>query len=358
YDYQAVPVREPPPAYTPYYDPAGGIPQSREPHISQTPPFPSNSSQDFPLRNDDMKKEDNTGNQDATNAQTGKYPHQDNTVAYNVSGNEDHAGYYPAVYKEGEFDPNDPGPGGNPYVRISEGSPYAKRGQGVQAPSDHVQQPIQIDPFTRGGPRALYMPSPEFSPTEWQANPDTNPGGPFIQEGQDDANIDKDKVDSPKSNADTETFSQGQSDPQLHGGRGSPYNQPSQGSPYNQPSQGNPYPQAVQGIPCTPPGQTRSLYTHPPVTAQPTTEKGATPVWASNNDPPPDYLPWSIITTLCCCLCLGIWAIITSVASRGAAANGDMRTAQQKSRNARNINIAGCLIGVVIILTLILVNIL
>ncbi|XP_017265391.1 proline-rich transmembrane protein 1-like [Kryptolebias marmoratus] len=51
-----------------------------------------------------------------------------------------------------------------------------------------------------------------------------------------------------------------------------------------------------------------------------------------------DYLGYSIFTLLCCCLPLGIAALIHSISVRDANARGDRTAAEQNSRTARILN--------------------
>jgi hypothetical protein len=53
-------------------------------------------------------------------------------------------------------------------------------------------------------------------------------------------------------------------------------------------------------------------------------------------DPPDDYLFYSIFVTVCCCWCVGISAIVSSAECRSAIATGDRLTADIKSRSARS----------------------
>ncbi|CAH1799061.1 unnamed protein product [Owenia fusiformis] len=69
---------------------------------------------------------------------------------------------------------------------------------------------------------------------------------------------------------------------------------------------------------------------------------------SQNSPPPPDHLVWSILTTFCCCFCLGIAAIVTSIHSRDYAQEGDMDKAREKSTTARNLNITGLVIGIIV----------
>ncbi|CAH1799059.1 unnamed protein product [Owenia fusiformis] len=77
------------------------------------------------------------------------------------------------------------------------------------------------------------------------------------------------------------------------------------------------------------------------ITTQPTQT-----VILQNSPPPPDHLVWSIVTTLFCCLCLGIPAIVMSIQSRNYAHDGDMGNARQKSNTARTLNAVGLAIGI------------
>jgi len=53
-------------------------------------------------------------------------------------------------------------------------------------------------------------------------------------------------------------------------------------------------------------------------------------------NPPEDYLCYSIFVTLCCCWLIGIFAIIRSTECRAAIAAGDRVTAEIRSREARS----------------------
>ncbi|XP_056458223.1 synapse differentiation-inducing gene protein 1-like isoform X2 [Gadus chalcogrammus] len=51
-----------------------------------------------------------------------------------------------------------------------------------------------------------------------------------------------------------------------------------------------------------------------------------------------DYLGYSIFTMLCCCLPLGVAALIYSISTRDANMAGDQITAERKSNTARTLN--------------------
>lgn len=72
--------------------------------------------------------------------------------------------------------------------------------------------------------------------------------------------------------------------------------------------------------------------------------------------PPPDYLGFSIFTLICCCLPIGIAALVFSVETRDAIAAGNLQEAQRKSILSRNLNIAALVCGLVIIAIVIALN--
>jgi len=53
-------------------------------------------------------------------------------------------------------------------------------------------------------------------------------------------------------------------------------------------------------------------------------------------NPPDDYMCYSIFVTLCCCWLIGIFAILRSSECRAAIAAGDRVTAEVRSREARS----------------------
>uniref|UniRef100_A0A3Q4H7L2 Uncharacterized protein n=1 Tax=Neolamprologus brichardi TaxID=32507 RepID=A0A3Q4H7L2_NEOBR len=75
---------------------------------------------------------------------------------------------------------------------------------------------------------------------------------------------------------------------------------------------------------------------------------------ASVTNPVNDYLGYSIFTMLCCCLPLGIAALVFSISTREANHVGDRMSAERSSRTARTLNhvalglgIAGLILSIV-----------
>ncbi|XP_039368187.1 proline-rich transmembrane protein 1-like [Mauremys reevesii] len=70
--------------------------------------------------------------------------------------------------------------------------------------------------------------------------------------------------------------------------------------------------------------------------------------------PPPanevDYLGYSIFTLLCCCLPLGIVALVYSIQTRDANRSGNAALAQQSSRMARIFNNTALGVGIVVLI--------
>jgi uncharacterized membrane protein YidH (DUF202 family) len=65
-------------------------------------------------------------------------------------------------------------------------------------------------------------------------------------------------------------------------------------------------------------------------------------------DPPDDYMCYSIFVTLCCCWLFGIFAIVSSSECRSAIAARDRVTAEIKSREARSRANIALVIGIVL----------
>ncbi|KAM9801622.1 dispanin subfamily A member 2b-like [Neosynchiropus ocellatus] len=62
------------------------------------------------------------------------------------------------------------------------------------------------------------------------------------------------------------------------------------------------------------------------------------------------YLGWSIFNTLCCCLPLGIAAIVYSCKVQTANATGDAVVAADASRVAKILNIVALVCGIIFII--------
>uniref|UniRef100_A0A3Q4BBL2 Uncharacterized protein n=1 Tax=Mola mola TaxID=94237 RepID=A0A3Q4BBL2_MOLML len=70
----------------------------------------------------------------------------------------------------------------------------------------------------------------------------------------------------------------------------------------------------------------------------------------------PSYLAWSIFNTLCCCLPIGIAAIVCSCKAQNANATGDSTVAMDASRTAKILNIVGLVCGVILIIVCIAIK--
>ena len=72
--------------------------------------------------------------------------------------------------------------------------------------------------------------------------------------------------------------------------------------------------------------------------------------------PPPNHLVWAILSTLFCCLPLGIASIVFAAQVNSKWAAGDVAGAHESSKKARQFALWGTIIGVVLaVLYLILV---
>ena len=94
-----------------------------------------------------------------------------------------------------------------------------------------------------------------------------------------------------------------------------------------------------------------SSYTPPPPPGP-----GYAPPGVPPGTPIPNYLVQSILITLCCCLPLGIVAIIFSAQVNSKLAVGDVAGAQDASRKARMFCWLGLGLGVVAIIIVLLTN--
>jgi predicted secreted protein len=116
---------------------------------------------------------------------------------------------------------------------------------------------------------------------------------------------------------------------------GQPYGGQPGGAPYGQPP-GQPYGGTPYGGP---------PYGGPPYGGPP---YGGPPYGGPTGAPPPNHLVWAILSTLFCCLPLGIAAIVFASQVNSKYNVGDYAGAQESSRKARNFALWGTVIGVVI----------
>uniref|UniRef100_A0A4W6D1C4 Uncharacterized protein n=1 Tax=Lates calcarifer TaxID=8187 RepID=A0A4W6D1C4_LATCA len=64
----------------------------------------------------------------------------------------------------------------------------------------------------------------------------------------------------------------------------------------------------------------------------------------------PTYLGWSIFNTLCCCLPLGIAAIVCSCRAQNANVVGQSAIADDASRTAKILNVIGLVCGIIFLI--------
>jgi hypothetical protein len=64
--------------------------------------------------------------------------------------------------------------------------------------------------------------------------------------------------------------------------------------------------------------------------------------------PPPNYLVWAILSTIFCCLPLGIASIVFAAQVNGKWASGDVAGAQNASAKAKQFAIIAAVVGVVV----------
>uniref|UniRef100_A0AAQ4Q288 Uncharacterized protein n=2 Tax=Gasterosteus aculeatus TaxID=69293 RepID=A0AAQ4Q288_GASAC len=75
-----------------------------------------------------------------------------------------------------------------------------------------------------------------------------------------------------------------------------------------------------------------------------------------NRDVAPSYLIWSIFNTLCCCLPIGIAAIIFSTKVQNANAVGESAKAVDASRTAKILNVVALVCGIIMLIIIIAVK--
>ncbi len=64
--------------------------------------------------------------------------------------------------------------------------------------------------------------------------------------------------------------------------------------------------------------------------------------------PPPNYLVWAILSTVLCCLPLGVASIVFAAQVNGKWASGDYAGAQESSRKAKQFAIWSAIVGAVL----------
>ena len=69
---------------------------------------------------------------------------------------------------------------------------------------------------------------------------------------------------------------------------------------------------------------------------------------AGGGAPPPNYLVWAILTTIFCCLPLGIASIVFAAQVNGKYAAGDYAGAKASSDKAKQFAIWSAIVGVVV----------
>jgi predicted secreted protein len=80
---------------------------------------------------------------------------------------------------------------------------------------------------------------------------------------------------------------------------------------------------------------------------------GSAPVphggYAQPAAPPPNYLVWAILTTVFCCLPLGVVSIVFAAQVNGKFAAGDLAGAQDSSNKAKQFAMWSAIAGVVVL---------
>jgi hypothetical protein len=102
----------------------------------------------------------------------------------------------------------------------------------------------------------------------------------------------------------------------------------------------------LSAAPPPPPPPAQATYTPPP----------PRPFSAQPVAPIPNYLVQSILVTLCCCLPLGVVAIIFAAQVNSKLAAGDVAGAQAASANAKKFVWIAFLIGIALLVISLLIN--
>ena len=75
---------------------------------------------------------------------------------------------------------------------------------------------------------------------------------------------------------------------------------------------------------------------------------------AAGGTPPPNYLIWAILSTVFCCLPLGIASIVFAAQVNGKWAAGDVAGAMDSSKKARNFALWGTVVGLILLVVYVL----
>ncbi|XP_072250839.1 uncharacterized protein [Leuresthes tenuis] len=129
-----------------------------------------------------------------------------------------------------------------------------------------------------------------------------------------------------------------------------PYPGPHQPGPSYPAQQGPGYPHHYAGHEQQPYPMGQQYPAPGTVTVQPTVYMAQGPL----QHPVNDYLGYSIFTMICCCLPLGIAALIFSISAREANHTGDRMAAERNSRTARTLNHVALGLGIGAIVLLII----
>lgn len=81
----------------------------------------------------------------------------------------------------------------------------------------------------------------------------------------------------------------------------------------------------------------------------------------SGGSPPPNYLVWAIVTTVLCCLPLGVVSIVYAAQVNGKWSSGDHQGAQESSQKAKQwaiwSAIAGLIVAVLYVIFIVVVGV-
>ncbi|MHB8273686.1 MAG: CD225/dispanin family protein [Dermatophilaceae bacterium] len=74
--------------------------------------------------------------------------------------------------------------------------------------------------------------------------------------------------------------------------------------------------------------------------------------------PPPNYLVWAILSTVLCCLPLGVASIVFSTQVNSKWAMGDVAGAQDASEKAKKFAMWGAIVGVIVTVVVVMLRVL